>query len=382
MQRTPFRNFTFRRNLLLLTMLFMLMGLASSCTLAAQDAQTLTGQWQGKTEGAMAVRVVLRIKAAGGDSPSGVLYLLTGSNDGWPHATTSFTRHGADVAFVIANLEVNYEGKLSEDGKSIAGTMRQRDKSAALKLERVSGDAAWEIPAAGKTMPATADPSFEVATIKPSDPDDHTGGFQLRGGRLHVQNESLEDIVSFAYRVHRKQILNAPSWFGSERWVIDGIADTPGAPDTNQMRSMYRKLLADRFGLKLEQEKRELPVYVLEPGKDGPKLTRSVSEGGLPDSTGTWGGSSKDVRFTNITMDEFADTMSMTEDRPVVNHTGLTGRYDFRLKWSSATTENTDPDAPPALFRAMQEQLGLRMEATRAPASAYVVTHVERPSGN
>ncbi len=354
---------------------------------AAQARSPLVGQWQGSLEGKPQGRILLQLEPRDGSEIQGVVYLLDEDNPAWPHATSAFTLQGSDLSFRITNLDVSYVGKLDADG-ALAGVWKQHGAIASIKLVHVSGDAAWPVPASeDKPMPLTADPAFDIATIKPADPKDTGSGFQLRGARLHVRNESLEDIVTFAYGIHRGQIQGAPAWFASERWEIDGLADTPGAPNLKQMRTMYRKLLAERFALKLDRQKRELPVYLLVMAQDKPKLTRSLGDpNGPPDSTGNSNKGVHDFRYTDIDMDEFAQELAFGEDRPVVNATRLDGRYDFRLRWTStdmaADSQNAGTDAPPVLFTAIREQLGLSLKTTRAPAEVYVIAHVEKPSAN
>ena len=236
-------------------------------------------------------------------------------------------------------------------------------------------------------MATSADPAFDVVTIKPADPKDTGSGFQLRGERLHVRNESLESIVAFSYGIHRGQIQGAPVWFATDKWEIDGIADAPGAPNLQQMRTIFRKLVEDRFHLKMNSVKRELPVYLLEVDKAGPKLTRSLGDpNGPPDSTGNQNNGMNDVRYTDMTLDEFAKDLAFSEDRPVVNGTNVAGRYDFRLRWASpdaaAASATVGTDAPPVLFTAIREQLGLTLKPARTQATVYDIAHVAKPSSN
>lgn len=353
----------------------------------SSTAANFTGQWQGSTTANTPMRILLRFEPAGNGPITGVVYLLDGDNAAWPHATSALTIQGSEVSFRIVNLDVSFTGRLTQDG-TLAGIWKQRGADASLGLAHVTGDAAWPIPHEDvRSMPVTADPAFDVATIKPADPKDTGRGFQTRGVRIIARNESLEDIFAFAYSVHRGQIQGAPAWFATEHWQIDGIPDVPGSPNLAQMRTMYRKLLTERFGLQVHEEKRDLPVYLLETVKEGPKLTRSLGDpNGPPDSTGNQNRGVNDVRYTDMSMDEFVQDLAFSEDRPVVNGTALTGRYDFRLRWASAdaaaASENAGTDAPPVLFTAIREQLGLTLKATRTQVPVLVIAHVERPSAN
>jgi len=123
-----------------------------------------------------------------------------------------------------------------------------------------------------KPMAADAHPSFAVATIKPHDPDSNRQGFDAVGDRYTIRNQSIVSLMTFAYSIHKHQIVDAPAWAGTERFDIEGTTDTPGEPNLHQQQEMLQKLLADRFGLRFHRETRELPVYAIEIAKGGPKL--------------------------------------------------------------------------------------------------------------
>jgi len=235
-----------------------------------------------------------------------------------------------------------------------------------------------------KPMARTADPAFEVAVIKPSDPNDRSQRFSLDGHRIHVENNTMTSILCFAYSIQSTQIVNAPSWFDEQRWDIDGVPDVEGAPSWPQYRRMLQKLLASRFGLQLHPDKRELSVYALTVAKGGPKLEKSKSDpDALSDSSGNGRGSAQYMKFTNVGMADLAQTIElMGVDRPVVDQTNLSGRYDFSLLWTPDPLRATESDAAPGLFTAVQEQLGLKLDAVKAPADVFVIDHVERPSEN
>ena len=146
---------------------------------------------------------------------------------------------------------------------------------------------------------------------------------------------------------------------------------------------MVKKLMADRFQLKFHYEKRELPVYALTFAKTGPKMTRS--QGDPSASAGLGFGPPGNFGATNATMADFAEAMGQGAlDRPVVDQTGLTGRFDLRLTWTpdgpAQATESAD--APPDLFTAIQEELGLKLVSTKAPVDVLVIDHIEKPSAN
>jgi uncharacterized protein (TIGR03435 family) len=235
-----------------------------------------------------------------------------------------------------------------------------------------------------KPMAPDAHPAFEVATIKHSDPDDGSRGFHTSGRNIFIENETMDDLISFAYGVHAKQIVDAPAWFGSERLDIKGFADVEGTPSVTQYREMVKKLLTDRLQLQFQSEKREMSCFALTVAKGGPKIeaTKSAPDAGQ-DQTGDNNGGRASWRFTNNSMPEFAQFLQMAVlDRPVVDQTGLKGKYDFKLTWTKDIAPATDENAAPGFLTAIQEQAGLKVEPSRAEVDVLAITHAEQPSEN
>jgi uncharacterized protein (TIGR03435 family) len=232
-------------------------------------------------------------------------------------------------------------------------------------------------------MARDAHPSFDVASIKLADPDDHSHGFQTQGRRVFIENETMNDIISYAYGVHAKQIVGGPEWFGSKRFDIRGLPDVDGIPDTEQYREMVVKLLADRFQLKFHREKREMSCYAVMVAKGGPKMEESKSgPGGLPDQTGHNNRGQASWRFTNNSMEGFAKFLQFQLDRPVVDQTGLKGKYNFKLEWTKDIAPATDENAAPGFFTAIQEQAGLKVEPSKTEVEVLTVDHVVQPSAD
>jgi uncharacterized protein (TIGR03435 family) len=251
---------------------------------------------------------------------------------------------------------------------AVAGTARAQDAAGPKKVT---------------TMAVDADPGWEVATVRPSDPDDKNQSFDVRGRHIVVKNQPVEMMLLVAYGVQKSQIVGAPEWVRTERFTVDGVPDMDGQPNVRQIQSLLQKLLAERFGLKLHHDQREMPVYALTVAKSGTKMTPNTGDpNGLPSENGGGGGNIRNFHFTNTSMPDLALFMLVEVDRPVVDHTGLQGRYDFPLKFSRDETSTTDPDAPPRIFTAIQEQVGLKFEPVRAPADVLVIDKIERPSAN
>jgi uncharacterized protein (TIGR03435 family) len=177
-------------------------------------------------------------------------------------------------------------------------------------------------------------------------------------------------------------IKDGPEWFRTEAYDIAAQPGGEGEPSIQQWQNMVQRLMADRFQLKFRKEKRELAVYALTLTKTGPKFTKSQGD---PNGQPGLGFGPGNMGATNATMAEIAEAMQQgAVDRPVVDQTGLAGRFDLRLRWTPADVpaDTQNADSPPDLFTAMQEQLGLRLSATKAPVEVIAIDHVEKPSAN
>jgi uncharacterized protein (TIGR03435 family) len=240
-------------------------------------------------------------------------------------------------------------------------------------------------------MAADANLNFEVATIKPSVPGAPGQSILVgRGGSnlFTTTNTTLNDLLIFAYGVHPKQITGGPGWLESDKFDITAKPEQPGVPDATQLRTMVQKLLVERFGLTFHREKKELSAYTITVGKNGPKLSKNETGGILPGFGGRGPGA---IGVRNSTMGEFAGFLqARILDRPVVDDTGLSGKFDFTLEWRPDPTQ-AGPNAPqlPAevasrsdIFTAFQEQIGLKLEATKAPVEVLVIDKVQKPSEN
>jgi uncharacterized protein (TIGR03435 family) len=368
-------------------------GQAAGQAMTPASAQDLTGTWQGTLHPGRDLRTVLKITKAADGSYKSDFYSI--DQGGQPLPADKTTLDGGTVKLSLKMIGGTYEGKLSADGKTITGQWNQGGDPLPLVFERATAETEWAIPKPPPPIPpmaANADPSFEVATIKPSKPDEQRRGFMVGGNEFHIVNQPLTKIISFAYGVQDKQIVGLPDWGSTDKFDMEGKPDGTGAPNDKQWKTMIKKLLADRFGLKFHEDKREMSVYVLTVAKTGEKMSKDESDpNGLP---GLFFRGLGKLNVRNALMKEFTEMMqSAVLDRPVLDQTGLTGRYDFQLNWTPDDSQfggmgakvppPTDAaDAPPNLYTAIQEQLGLKLEATKAPAEVMVIDHAEKPSAN
>ena len=238
--------------------------------------------------------------------------------------------------------------------------------------------------------------AFEVATIKPTAPHQQARYIRMQSvHRFYATGFTLQALIAAAYSLTPRAISGGAAWTDTDRYDI--LASTPGdiQPNQDEQMAMVRKLLTDRFQLTFHREPRELPVFAITVAKGGPKLKPSTAPpGALPYLTNTVypeekGGVRIMLPARNATIGQFAAMMQRAVlDRAVVDQTGLPGTYDFDLEWTpdenqfSGNLPRSVESTRPSLFVAMQEQLGLRLEATRGPVSALVIDRVERPSEN
>jgi uncharacterized protein (TIGR03435 family) len=360
-------------------------------------AQNIVGTWQGTLQipQGPALRTVLKISRADDESLKALFYSI--DQGGQPINASAMTQQGSTVKMTIAAIGGNYEGKLSADGSSISGSWTQAGNPLPLNLARATPATEWTIPEPlppPKAMPAGAKPTFEVATIKPSRPEERFSLLVNRSGMLNTTATSVSDLIKFAYNVHPRQIAHGPAWLETDKFDVTGKPDVPGTPSIAQLRSMVQQLLADRFQLTFHREPKELSVYAITVLKTGTKLTKNDSNpNGLP---GYGGGGPRGIVVRNSTMAEWAAVLQANiVDQPVVDQTGLgSNRYDFILKWTpdqaqlqlanpgapAPTADN--PDAPPDLFTAFEQQLGLKLVSTKAPVDVLVIDRAEKPSEN
>jgi uncharacterized protein (TIGR03435 family) len=337
---------------------------------------------------------VIKISRADNEKLTAVFYSIDQQSPAIP--VTTFTQNGSAVKMSITALNGTYEGRVSGDGNTIDGTWTQGGPLAPLILTRATNETAWTIPdppPPPKPMAADANPGFEVATIKPARPEGRFSLLVNRSGMLNTTSTSVSDLIKFAYDLHPRQITKGPaSWLESEKFDISAKPDTAGMPNPAQLKMMVQKLLKERFQLAFHNEKKELSVYAITVTKTGPKLTKNESGGNLPG----FGGPPRAFNVRNATISEFASVLQANIlEQPVVDQTGLgKTRYDFVLKWtpdpSQAQLGGGPPpppladgaEVPPDIFAAFQQQLGLKLENTKAPVDVMVIDRLEKPSDN
>jgi uncharacterized protein (TIGR03435 family) len=353
----------------------------------------IAGQWQGTLPGKPSLRIVLAV-AQSGLGWNASLYNIDQS--GQPFKTSSVTLDGSSFQCEVEVMGMTYQGTLSADGNSIAGTWTQGSYSRPLTLVRAAGKAAWKIPAPpkiAKRMDADADVSFSKATIKQNDSvRARMNGPHLNNQSFTAEHASVTDLICYAYEVQAKQIAGIPDWIANDRYDIDATVNKKGEPTHQQLRVMVKKLLADRFQLSFHPDKQRIAAYVLTVAKDGQKLTPTQFQGPLPGIISRPEANGLTVIVRNATMEEFAVYLQLyVLDRPVVDLTGVTGRFDMQFKYMPDDSQfdghpprlpaATGPIEPaPNLVKAMEQKLGLELGPEDAFVDVIAVEHVEKPS--
>jgi len=226
---------------------------------------------------------------------------------------------------------------------------------------------------------AWAQSAFEVASIHPVNPKDPPGpsGCTTTTGLMRCTNVTLKRCIVSAYRVTPDRVLGGPDWMDTDRFQITAKSEQP-AGDPDLMR-MFQALLADRFKLALHRQSRKTEAMVLEVAKTGSKL-----EPAADDSRGGYHNAHDRIQATEISMDRFTEVLSRDLKLPVVDRTGLAGRFTFTLRWNPEVTDGLQRDEAADALRAemasaILRQLGLILRFQKVPLEMLVIDHAQKP---
>ena len=317
---------------------------------AGQTAADLSGKWSGISNGP--IYMILKQdgdKLSGSGGPSEREQPLSFQNG---------KVEGDRLTFQIGSMQFD----LRVAGGEIKGEMQNGAESVPVFLKRV-------------TVHAGAPQTFEVASVKRAPPppaDGFRSSMKLDPGRLTCSNVTLKKLIVNAYNVKDYQV-SGPEWLNVE--LYDIAATVPPGAGGDQVLAMVQGLLAERFKLAFHREAREMPVFGLVVGKAGARL----HDAGFGRSSTS--ASPGHLTAEKTTMAKLADFLARQLDRPVVDMTGLKGFYDFTLEWdpeeNSASGSDDGRPAPP-LLTAVQQQLGLSLQARKAPVEILVIDHADR----
>jgi uncharacterized protein (TIGR03435 family) len=242
-------------------------------------------------------------------------------------------------------------------------------------------------------------PSYEVATVKPveSTPPPSAGAPPVPHDEM-IMFMPARILIASAFNVgafSKSEVIGGPSWIDEQVYEIQAKINGPLSEAMQHMSNKERQrqialmdqsLLADRFGLKVHFESRELPQFNLVVAKSGTKLKPAANPSAHAPIMSKMVGTGMDLQITSTTTDMLATILGFEPKiggRPVINQTGLTGLYDVTLDWTPSRVADTNPDASgPSLFTALEEQLGLKLVETKGPVEVVVIDHIEKPSEN
>ena len=229
------------------------------------------------------------------------------------------------------------------------------------------------------------DTAFDVASIKPARPD--ARGYSIRPfpGRLSAENVTLKLLIAEAYHVYDFQI-SGPKWMDSDRYDLEAKIAGDAPPSKTQLRAMLQRLLADRFGLSVRRESKEMSVYMLEAGKGESKLQPTKH----PDSPVMFRVfQRRQITGENAPLEHLTDALTWLLGKPVLDRTGLEGSFDYKIEWSPDEMQLRSQEAPletdgnaPSLAAALQQQVGLKLVSKKGPVDLIVVEKAERPRAN
>ena len=369
--------------------------LSTTAGAQVQTSSSLEGTWQGavRQPDGSDNRWVVKIEKTSG-AWKGTLWFIDQRSPAIP--IDKVTLSSGTMSLDIETIGITYEGKVAPDGKSIAGTRTAGDNKAALLFTRATPGTEWAIPdppPPTARMDPKAKPTFEVATIKPQDPNKQDFAFLLNQGSFIGRGLTVEKLMTISLSLNAAQIVGLPDWAKQDKVDIEARSDTPGEPSLQQFFDEVSRLVVERYGLKYHVEKRIMTAYSLTVARGGIKMKPSPA--GFGDIPG-FGLPPGRLVITNATMKEFCGLLqSDLLDHPVVDQTGLSGtRYGGTLKYQMDDAEAAKrglakapqpadgSDTPPPLITALPEQFGLKLEAGKLPVDVIVVESVSKPSPN
>ncbi len=232
-------------------------------------------------------------------------------------------------------------------------------------------------------QPATDPAPFEVASIRLNTSTNNAIGNHFDPERASWTNVPLRVLITNAYRIQRYQLFGGPGWLDTDRWDIDAKTEAPTS--TMEKFRMLQPLLADRFQLKIHRETRELTRYTLTVAKSGHKLKQPNAEDTATPGLRTGNGLLIGHKYP---IADLIGWLALSLSAPVEDQTGIKGPYDFELRWNPDYGQAAGDDAGPtpdsgvSIFTAIQEQMGLKLEAGKGPVEVIVIDSVQKASEN
>jgi uncharacterized protein (TIGR03435 family) len=228
--------------------------------------------------------------------------------------------------------------------------------------------------------PAIAQPpekTFDAVSIKRNRTTAVASDTNTTPGRLSLVNVTVISVIRRAFGVMDPQIAGAPDWLFSERYDILAVTGDATALTDEKRQAYLQALLAERCQFRFHRETREIRTYLLVPSKNGPKVATHDGPGEYSMRVQRADDGRLRLGSTRGNMRRLAEILAGQLGELVVDRTGLSGEYDFTLEWAPNLSESA---AGPSVFTALNEQLGLRLEAGKSPVQAVVIDRIERPT--
>ncbi|HEY4379546.1 MAG TPA: TIGR03435 family protein [Acidobacteriaceae bacterium] len=352
-------------------------------------AQTIAGTWQGilSPPNGSTLRLVCAIEK----NPDGSLHgSLNNIDGGGSLLLSSVTFAAPDVTFAASAAALTFRGKLVDDGQSIAGSFTQGNQSLPLTLRLATPETLWRPQGAGlPPMAANADPTFEVATIKPCEQQaEHNVSVNLTGRPFTAKSASAKELIKIAWDLRGRQVLGGPSWFEDIKYDVTGQPDTPGRPSPEQARSMVRKLLVERFHLVSHTAEQSYPIMALTLDPKGPPPTHSDPSHNLNGNVVShMDGGDVIYQVSGTTMQQFLGlVMNLFQDKQLVDETGLTGAYDITLRIPASAFDtpfdrSLNDERGTAIINAVQ-QAGFKFVSKKGSLPVVIVDSIDPPTPN
>lgn len=223
---------------------------------------------------------------------------------------------------------------------------------------------------------------IEVAVVRLHPPAVVHNNFRFSKNRFELEDQPIMKLIAFAYSLNPHQIVGAPGWVSEDHYDMSGTTNLTADATIPQQQQLLRQLLKERFALEFHRDTREMSAYALQVVKGRPKLAAAADINAQPLEWTQGHDWERTENFSSYSMTDFTVLQQLFMDRPLVDQTGLAGRYDFKLTYSYGEAPDANPDAAPGIFTAIQEQLGLKLEPVKAPVQTFVIDRIERPTPN
>jgi len=240
--------------------------------------------------------------------------------------------------------------------------------------------------------------TYDITTIKPHKPGDEGMMWRWQGSSYDATNVTVKSLIASAYGVRDWLVFGLPTWAETNVYDVQGKVSDPDPAAIEKLtmderRAMLTELLRTRFNLVAHRESKAQPVYELSVMPDGAKLQATPQPAPIngepaPKPRTHWSVQSNKLTASAMTLPVMAENLSYKLERVILDKTGLTGVYDFTLRWTpedrlgKQTDNGTGADAPPDIFTALKEQLGLKLTATKAPVPTVVIDKITPPEPN